>query len=83
MKNKINKNIKTNPVICICNNVPKDRIEKAIVRGCNSLPKIYDATTAGVGPCGGSCRPILKKMLDHYLKTKEFLADPRKNNHKK
>lgn len=75
-----NKNSKTHPVICICNNVPKEKIEKAIARGCKSLPKIYDATTAGVGPCGGSCRPLLKLMLEYYLETGKFLNDPRKNH---
>ena len=73
MKNKKQKDI----LICICNKVPKKRIEAAIERGCNSMPKIYDATTAGVGPCGGSCRPTVKKMLDYFLKTGKFLEDPR------
>ncbi|MCB0389814.1 MAG: (2Fe-2S)-binding protein [Bdellovibrionales bacterium] len=68
-----NKNKKDNPIICICNNVPKKTIEQAIARGCKTLPRIYDATSAGVGPCGGSCRSTLKKMLDHYLKTGEFI----------
>ena len=74
MKNKYNKK---NPIICICNNVPKESVEKALARGCNTLPKIYDATTAGVGPCGGSCRPTIKKTLEHYQQTRNFLADPR------
>jgi hypothetical protein len=36
------------------------------------LNEIFDATTAGVGPCGGSCRRILQPMLDHYLQTGTF-----------
>ncbi|MCB0355921.1 MAG: (2Fe-2S)-binding protein [Bdellovibrionales bacterium] len=71
------KNNKKDPLICICNKIPKSKIEAAISRGCKSLPRIYDATTAGVGPCGGSCRPLLKKMLDYYLETGNFLEDPR------
>ncbi len=63
--------------ICLCHRVKQATIEKALAEGADSLPKIYDTTTAGVGPCGGSCRLILKKMLDHYLQHKEFLENPR------
>lgn len=60
-------------IICRCNNVPRDVIEDAIKNGgCDTLNKIFDATTAGVGPCGGSCRRKLKPLLDHYLQTGEF-----------
>ncbi|WP_413291315.1 (2Fe-2S)-binding protein [Bdellovibrio sp. HCB337] len=60
-------------IICRCNNVPRDVIEDAIKNGaCDTLNKIFDATTAGVGPCGGSCRRKLKPLLEHYLKTGEF-----------
>ena len=67
---------KKNPVICFCNGVKKDRIEKAISRGCNSLNKIFDSTSAGLGPCGGSCRPKLKYMLETYEKTGKFPENP-------
>jgi bacterioferritin-associated ferredoxin len=59
-------------IVCLCNNVPRDVIEGAIRGGCDSMNKIFDATTAGVGPCGGSCRRKLQPMLDHYLETGEF-----------
>lgn len=56
-------------LICLCNSVPEAEIEAAIERGCTTLGKIFDATQAGVGACGGSCQPTLKKMLDKYLKS--------------
>ena len=61
-------------IICKCNNVPRSEIEQAIREGCHSMNEIFDATTAGVGACGGSCRRYLQPMLDHYLKTGEFPA---------
>lgn len=64
---------KRSEIICRCNNVPRDVIEDAIRNGgCDTLNKIFDATTAGVGPCGGSCRRKLAPMLEHYLKTGTF-----------
>lgn len=65
-------------------------IEQAIRDGAKTLNEIFDATTAGVGPCGGSCRRKLGPLLEHYLKTGSFpekiiedmtgkTADPEKN----
>ncbi len=59
-------------LICTCNKVTQDEIENVIRRGCRTLPKIFTATSAGVGECGGSCRPTLQKMLDSYLKNETF-----------
>lgn len=59
-------------LICLCNSVPQDEIEKAIAGGCRTLDRIFDVTQAGVGPCGGSCRPQLAAMLEEYLKTGRF-----------
>jgi bacterioferritin-associated ferredoxin len=67
-----------NPIICVCNNVKKNEIEEAITKGCRTLPLIYDRTSAGVGPCGGSCRPTLIKILNHFLQTGKFLENPLK-----
>ena len=65
---------KTNSeIICLCNNVTRETIEAAIVGGAQCLNDIFDITTAGVGPCGGSCRRKLGPMLDHYLETKTLL----------
>jgi bacterioferritin-associated ferredoxin len=63
---------KRREIICLCNSVPRDVIENAIRGGCDTMNKIFDATTAGVGPCGGSCRRKLQPMLDAYLATGEF-----------
>lgn len=59
-------------IICRCNTVSRETIELAIRGGCDTLNKIFDETSAGVGACGGSCRRKLKPMLEHYLKTGEF-----------
>ncbi len=59
-------------IICLCNNVSRERIEQAIVNGADTLNKIFDSTMAGVGPCGGSCRRKLGPMLDEYLATGKF-----------
>lgn len=61
-----------NEIICLCNNVSKSTIEACIKNGADTLNKIFDATTAGVGPCGGSCRRKLGPMLETYLKTGAF-----------
>jgi NAD(P)H-nitrite reductase large subunit len=54
---------KQDKIICLCNGVSLGAVEEAIRRGCRSLGRIYDATTAGVGPCGGSCQGDLKRLL--------------------
>ncbi len=59
-------------IICRCNNVSREVIEKSIREGCDTLNKIFDCTSAGVGPCGGSCRRKLKPLLDSYLKDGTF-----------
>ncbi|MFZ4403190.1 MAG: (2Fe-2S)-binding protein [Pseudobdellovibrionaceae bacterium] len=59
-------------LICRCNNVSRATIEQAIKDGCDSMNKIFDATTAGVGPCGGTCRRKMGPLLEHYLKHQSF-----------
>ena len=59
-------------IICKCNNISRETIEQAIRDGADTLNKIFDATTAGVGPCGGSCRRKLAPMLEEYLATGQF-----------
>jgi bacterioferritin-associated ferredoxin len=61
-----------NQIICFCNNVSKQTIEEAIQKGCHTLNEIYDTTTAGVGPCGGSCRRKIAPMLEEYLANGKF-----------
>ncbi|MBK9039707.1 MAG: (2Fe-2S)-binding protein [Bdellovibrionales bacterium] len=71
------------PIVCRCNNVDQETIEKAISRGCHDLNHIYDATTAGVGACGGSCRRFIAVMLQSYLKNGSFPKEARPQNAKK
>lgn len=60
-------------IVCRCNSVSRAVIEEAIAAGgCDTLNKIFDATSAGVGPCGGSCRRKLKPFLDYYLQNGVF-----------
>jgi bacterioferritin-associated ferredoxin len=68
---------KTKRLICLCNAVSQAEIEAAIERGCRTLGRIFDATTAGVGACGGTCQPILRKMLETYEKEGVFPEYPR------
>jgi bacterioferritin-associated ferredoxin len=63
---------KAQEIVCLCNNISRETIENAIIAGADTLNKIFDATTAGVGPCGGSCRRKLAPLLDDYLATGVF-----------
>jgi bacterioferritin-associated ferredoxin len=72
---KSNRNKKNQEIICFCNNVGRETIEKCIVDGAKTLNEIFDSTTAGIGPCGGSCRRKLAPLLQHYLQTKTFPAE--------
>ncbi len=66
------KKTKRKEIICRCNNISRETIERAIVNGCATMNEIFDDTTAGVGPCGGSCRRKLLPLLQSYLKEKTF-----------
>ncbi len=59
-------------IVCYCNNIPKDVIETAIRNGADTLNKIFDETSAGIGACGGSCRVKLHQMLESYKKDGTF-----------
>lgn len=63
---------KKTEIICRCNNISRATIEEAIRNGAHTLNDIFDTTSAGVGPCGGSCRRKLAPLLEHYLKTGTF-----------
>lgn len=70
------------PNVCWCNFVKKSTIEKAIESGAKDLNRIFDRTSAGVGACGGSCRPYIQKMLDTYNETGTFPDNPRPSKKK-
>jgi NAD(P)H-nitrite reductase large subunit len=59
-------------IICRCNNVSRETIEMAIRDGCQTMNEIFDETTAGVGPCGGSCRRLIVPLLKTYLELGVF-----------
>ena len=63
---------KKTEIICRCNNISRETIESAIRDGAQTMNEIFDLTTAGVGPCGGTCRRKLGPLLDHFLKTGTF-----------
>lgn len=59
-------------IICFCNNVPLDVIKQAIRDGAQTMNEIYDKTTAGIGPCGGSCRRKIAPILEGFLESGNF-----------
>lgn len=63
---------KKSEIVCRCNNISRETIEKAILDGARTLNEIFDATTAGVGACGGTCRRKLGPLLNHYLENGNF-----------
>lgn len=67
---------KSKEIVCLCNEITRAQIEDAIKTGCDTMGKIFDRTTAGVGPCGGSCRRYLEPMLDQYRETGKFSEYP-------
>ncbi len=61
---------------CYCNNVTQQCVKQSILDGrSHNLTEIYEHTTAGVGPCGGSCKSTLIQLLRENLKTE---AEPNK-----
>ena len=59
-------------MVCLCNEVSKATIEEAIRNGARKPIDVFDQTMAGVGACGGTCRPKIQKLLDSYAKSGEF-----------
>ena len=71
MSRSSNKNHKRETIICRCNQVSRDKIEAAILRGCKTMNQIFDATRAGVGACGGSCRPKIHQIYNELMNTQK------------
>jgi predicted metal-dependent hydrolase/bacterioferritin-associated ferredoxin len=60
------------PMICFCNQVKRSQIEHAITQfKATNLTEIYVHTQAGVGPCGGSCKPKILALLSPSLARSE------------
>lgn len=55
-------------LVCYCHAVPEKTVAEAIARGCHKVDQVSDATTAGIGACGGTCRPVIQKMIEDHLK---------------
>ena len=53
-------------LVCSCNNVGSENINKKIAGGCDNMKDLCSATGAGTG-CG-SCRPEVKRLLEEGLK---------------
>lgn len=51
-------------LICYCNAIPLAVVEKAIENGAKTMGEIFDRTNAGCGPCGGSCQPQIRRLLE-------------------
>ena len=50
-------------IVCFCNDVPERKVVECIRLGAKTLGQIYDQTQAGSGPCGGSCRDMIKALI--------------------
>jgi ferredoxin-nitrate reductase len=53
-------------LVCSCNNVGSENINKKIAEGCDNMKDLCASTGAGTG-CG-SCRPEVKRLLEDALK---------------
>jgi len=53
-------------LVCSCNNVGTENINKKIAEGCDNMKDLCASTGAGTG-CG-SCRPEVKRLLEEALK---------------
>ncbi len=77
----MNRQKKKTDIICRCNNISRETIEAAIRGGCSTMNDIFDETTAGVGPCGGSCRRRIVPILQTYLETGKFPSPTSQSKH--
>ncbi len=57
--------------ICLCLAIKEPPILKAIADGAKTTDEVADKTQAGLGPCGGSCRPDIQKLINTYKKQQD------------
>lgn len=51
-------------IACYCNVVTVETVRHAVrEKNAHSLSALYDCTGAGIGPCGGSCRVLLRALI--------------------
>ncbi len=63
------------PLVCLCNRVPRSALLRAMDAGADSLATLFDQTFAGCGPCGGTCQPAVAQLLtDHRCGLLDGLA---------
>jgi len=66
MEDSVIENLKT---ICLCKNIKKGTILKAIHRGCHTVEAINRKLRTGSGDCNGEkCHPKIKAMIEEFLK---------------
>ena len=53
---------KADDIVCICRNVSRGTIQKAIDEGCTSVEEVCEKTGAGTA-CGG-CKRLIEEMID-------------------
>jgi NAD(P)H-nitrite reductase large subunit len=52
--------------VCRCMNIKYRTIEKAISAGAVTVGEVARRTGATTGHCGGSCTPVIQKMIDRH-----------------
>ncbi len=68
-----NKNKFKKEIICLCNGITREKIENAIsTMDIQNADELYDATGAGVGSCGGSCRSKTTPIIEFFKKHKRL-----------
>ncbi len=55
------------PIICSCNGIRRSEILKILERGVRDPRTVGYATTAGQGECGGTCKPLIEKLIEEYV----------------
>jgi bacterioferritin-associated ferredoxin len=63
-------------IICFCNAILLSTIKNAIADGACSIKDVYDQTSAGVGPCGGTCRALIQGYLAPASPKPDSNTDP-------
>ncbi len=59
--------VQRDAMVCLCNRVFRKEIEAAMDRGACTLAQVFDATSAGCGPCGGTCQPLVVSIIRERL----------------
>ena len=66
MGDPVIENLKT---ICLCKNIKKGTILKAVHGGCHTMDAVNKKLGTGSGDCKGErCGPKIKEMIEEFLK---------------